>query len=72
MLVFFSIRLKPPSVQGLFAFCALGMLHSDLTLAELAVRELEPHKDSPEYVSHIAVFKAYIHFLQVIIMLHVC
>jgi hypothetical protein len=72
--VCFSIKLKPPSVQGLFALCSLGMLHSDLTLAELALKELEPHKDSPEYVSHIAVFKAYIHFLQVscIIMLRVC
>jgi hypothetical protein len=61
----FSITLKPPSVQGLFAFCSLGMLHSDLTLAELALKELMPYKDSPEYVSHIAVFKAYTHFLQV-------
>jgi len=70
----FSIKLKPSSIQGLFAFCSLGMLHSDLTLAELALKELEPHRDSPEYVSHIAVFRAYTHFLQVssIIMLCVC
>jgi hypothetical protein len=61
----FSITLKPPSVQGLFAFCSLGMLHSDLTLTELALKELIPYRDSPEYVSHIAVFKAYTHFLQV-------
>jgi hypothetical protein len=47
------------------------MLHSDITLTELALKELVPHKDSPEYVSHIANFKAYTHFLQVsaIIML---
>ncbi|PNF23763.1 hypothetical protein B7P43_G16832 [Cryptotermes secundus] len=63
-LLFQCITLKPPSVQGLFAFCSLGMLHSDLTLAELALKELIPYRDSPEYVSHIAVFKAYTHFLQ--------
>jgi hypothetical protein len=41
------------------------MLHPELTLAELALKELIPYRDSPEYVSHIAVFKAYTHFLQV-------
>lgn len=63
-LLFQCVKLKPPSVQGLFAFCSLGMLHSDITLTELALKELMPHKDSPEYVSHIANFRAYTHFLQ--------
>ncbi|XP_069681678.1 tetratricopeptide repeat protein 37 [Periplaneta americana] len=63
-LLFKCIELQPPSVQGLFAFCSLGMLHTDLTLSELALKELAPHRDNPAHVGHIAVFKAYTHFLQ--------
>ena len=63
------MKLNPPSVQGLFAFCSLGMLNSDITLTELALRELMLHKDSPEYASHIANFKAYTHFLQVSVII---
>nr|CAD7400214.1 unnamed protein product [Timema poppensis] len=59
-----NIQLKPPSVQGLFASCALGMLHSDLNLSELTFKELLPYKDEPEFVNHIAVFRAYLFFLQ--------
>ncbi|XP_063225938.1 superkiller complex protein 3 [Bacillus rossius redtenbacheri] len=64
ILLFQCIQLKPPSVQGLFASCALGMLHGDLNLSELTLKELLQYKDNPEFVAHIAVFKAYIYFLQ--------
>nr|CAD7589451.1 unnamed protein product [Timema genevievae] len=64
ILLFQCIQLKPPSVQGLFASCALGMLHSDLNLSELTFKELLPYKDEPEFVNHIAVFRAYLFFLQ--------
>ncbi|KAL0279062.1 UNVERIFIED_CONTAM: hypothetical protein PYX00_000699 [Menopon gallinae] len=52
-------RLKPPSVQGLFACCALGMLHSDLLFSELSLKELSQYKDEPKYLNHIAVFESY-------------
>ncbi|CAG2059469.1 unnamed protein product [Timema podura] len=40
------------------------MLHSDLNLSELTFKELLPYKDEPEFVNHIAVFRAYLFFLQ--------
>ncbi|XP_067002861.1 tetratricopeptide repeat protein 37 [Anabrus simplex] len=63
-LLFQCVQLKPPSVPGLFASCALGMLHGDLNLSEMVLKELVPHKDNPQYITHIAVFKAYAHTLQ--------
>ncbi|GLH08653.1 Tetratricopeptide repeat protein 37 [Gryllus bimaculatus] len=58
------VQLKPPSVQGLFASCSLGIIHGDLHLSEMVLKELIPYQNDSDYVTHIAVFKAYIHYLQ--------
>lgn len=59
--------LKPSSVHGLFACCALGMLHSDLGTSELALNELNVYKNDPLYLDHIVLFQSYIHLFKVII-----
>ncbi|XP_046996555.1 tetratricopeptide repeat protein 37 [Schistocerca americana] len=59
-----SAQLKPPSVEGYFALCALGMLNEDLNLTEVVLKELVSYDDDPNYVMHIAVFRAYMHFIQ--------
>lgn len=53
-------------MQGLFASCALGMLHSDLQLSKLVLKELQPYSEDPQYMADIALFQAYTHFIQVI------
>ncbi|KAK6642788.1 hypothetical protein RUM43_004290 [Polyplax serrata] len=59
-----ACQLKPTSVQGLFACCALGMLHSDLALSELALKELDVYKNDARYLTHIALFQAYIYLFK--------
>lgn len=61
---FQAIQLKPISVHGLFATCALGMLHKDLTLSKRVLKELGPFQDQMDSVAHIATFQSYIEFLQ--------
>ncbi|KAF4526622.1 hypothetical protein B566_EDAN015391 [Ephemera danica] len=63
-LLFQCASLKPVSVQGLFSTCAIGMLHKDLQLSKLVLKELQPYVDDTRYMADIALFQAYTHFLQ--------
>ncbi|KAG5897490.1 hypothetical protein JTB14_031114 [Gonioctena quinquepunctata] len=57
-LLFQSIQLKPPSPWSLYATLALGLLHNDMKLAELILRELEQLKDDTECLPHYAMLLA--------------
>ncbi|CAG9862355.1 unnamed protein product [Phyllotreta striolata] len=54
-LLFQSIQLKPPSPWGLYATLALGLIHQDMELAELVLKELERFKDDQRCLSHYAI-----------------
>lgn len=41
------------------------MLNNDLSLSEAVIKELLPYKDNEDYMTHIAVFNAYLRFIQV-------
>ncbi|CAH1115105.1 unnamed protein product [Psylliodes chrysocephalus] len=53
-LLFQSIQLKPPSPWGLYATLALALIHKDLELGELVLKELEPLKDNQDCLPHYA------------------
>ncbi|CAG5092823.1 Similar to TTC37: Tetratricopeptide repeat protein 37 (Homo sapiens) [Cotesia congregata] len=58
-LLFQCIEIQPPTVAGLLAAAALGLLHDDLNLTSLVLKELEIYKDDPKYRHHVARLSAY-------------
>ncbi|XP_043287531.1 tetratricopeptide repeat protein 37 [Venturia canescens] len=58
-LLFQCIQIQPPTVAGLLAAAALGLLHDDSNLTGLVLHELEPYKDEPENRHHVAILTAY-------------
>lgn len=68
-LLFQSIQLKPPSPWGLYATLSLGLLHDDINLSKLVLKESEGLKDRPDCLEHYAVLMAYTHVFQVIFKL---
>lgn len=58
-LLFQCIEIQPPTVAGLLAAAALGLLHDDLNLTSLVLKELEIYKDDPKYRHHVARLTAY-------------
>ncbi|XP_057320439.1 SKI3 subunit of superkiller complex protein [Microplitis mediator] len=58
-LLFQCIEIQPPTVSGLLAAAALGLLHDDLNLTSLVLKELEIYKDDPKYRHHVARLSAY-------------
>ncbi|XP_046427826.1 tetratricopeptide repeat protein 37 isoform X2 [Neodiprion fabricii] len=63
-LLFQCIRIQPPTVSGLLAAAALGLLHQDINLTALVLRELKPYQDHPEHRNHITLLSAYAHVVQ--------
>ncbi|KAK0096871.1 hypothetical protein PV326_004037 [Microctonus aethiopoides] len=59
-LLFQCIQIQPPTVAGLLAAAALGLLHNDFNLTTLVLEELKPYKDDPKYRHHVAVLSAYL------------
>ncbi|XP_054277686.1 tetratricopeptide repeat protein 37-like [Macrosteles quadrilineatus] len=57
-------QLKPQSVYGLFAACSLGMLKGDMELSKLMLKEMLKYQNEEHYTSHVALFQAYIKFIQ--------
>lgn len=57
----FSIGLPDPPVEGLFSGCAVGIIHNDLQVSELVLKELVRHRNDPRYVHHIAFLTAQFH-----------
>ncbi|XP_046745121.1 tetratricopeptide repeat protein 37 isoform X2 [Diprion similis] len=63
-LLFQCIRIQPPTVSGLLAAAALGLLHQDINLVALVLKELKPYQDHPEHRNHITLLSAYSHVVQ--------
>ncbi|XP_046621256.1 tetratricopeptide repeat protein 37 isoform X3 [Neodiprion virginianus] len=63
-LLFQCIRIQPPTVSGLLAAAALGLLHQDINLTALVLKELKPYQDHPEHRNHITLLSAYAHVVQ--------
>lgn len=54
-----SSELKPPSVYGLLALCALGLLTNYETLTSAAIQELLPYQSEPRYVADVTTLLAF-------------
>ncbi|XP_015592231.1 tetratricopeptide repeat protein 37 [Cephus cinctus] len=63
-LLFQSIQIQPPTVAGLLAAAALGILHGDSNLTSLVVKELEPFWDDPDHRNDIVLLSAYSRVVQ--------
>ena len=58
-LLFQSYQLETPSVYGLLALAALGLIAEDETLTEAAFQELLPYQSESRYVTDISRLLAY-------------
>ncbi|XP_059614571.1 tetratricopeptide repeat protein 37 isoform X2 [Phlebotomus argentipes] len=58
------LDLPNPPLEGFYAACALGILHKDLQLAELVVKELNKVEMSENSCHHIAFLSAQFHLLK--------
>lgn len=56
--LFQCIGSKQPPIEALLSACALGLLHDDLTMAQLVLKELHQHEGRPEWCEHIAFLQA--------------
>ncbi|XP_035891257.1 tetratricopeptide repeat protein 37 [Anopheles stephensi] len=54
--LFQCIALPQPPIEALFSACALGLLHKDAMLTELAIKELRKHEDDPVHGHHVVSF----------------
>lgn len=59
LLLYESSQLQPPSVYGLLALGALGLLTDDETLTTAAFQELLPYQTEPRYVANISQLSSY-------------
>lgn len=59
LLLYESSQLQPPSVYGLLALGALGLLTEDDTLTTAAFQELLPYQTEPRYVADISRLSSY-------------
>lgn len=58
-LLFQCIQIHPPVIIGLLAAASLGILHGDINLVALVLKELEFSVPNPEYGHHILSLFAY-------------
>ncbi|XP_071441528.1 superkiller complex protein 3 [Hetaerina americana] len=63
-LLFQSFQSQAPSICGMFALCALGILTQDMDLTEKMLIKLDPYKDNGAFTSDIAMFHSYSFFTQ--------
>ena len=63
-LLFQTIHPKPLSAHPLLALCAVGLLHQDIAMSKIMLKELSRFKDDSRYLSHIGLLSAYTSFLQ--------
>lgn len=63
----YSFQLENPSPWGLYATLALGLLHQDLELASLVLKELDKIKDDVRCLPHYSVLLSYLYLLQVLL-----
>ena len=62
-LLFQCIQIQPPDIMGLLAAASLGILHGDINLAVLVLKELEFYVPHPEYGHHVLRLFAYYHLI---------
>lgn len=65
MFIYFSIALKPPSPWALYATLSLALIHDDLKLAQLVLKELQSLKDQSECIPHYVTLLSLMYLLQV-------
>lgn len=61
----YSLALADPPVEGLFSACTLGILHQDVQLSEVVLKELTKYENNRKYCHHIAFLKSEIILKQV-------
>uniref|UniRef100_A0A182T2C3 Uncharacterized protein n=1 Tax=Anopheles maculatus TaxID=74869 RepID=A0A182T2C3_9DIPT len=54
--LFQCIAQPQPPIEALFSACALGLLHKDAMLTELAIKELRKYEDDPMHNHHVVYF----------------
>lgn len=67
----FSIGEESPSIEALLSACALGILHDDLQLSELVLKELEKFERDSKWCHHIAFLASEFYLKKVFISLTV-
>lgn len=60
----FSTQCTPRSPWGLYATLSLGLLHDDLKLANLVLKEFQQLRDDIRCLPHIAVLTSYTYIIQ--------
>lgn len=58
-LLFQCIQIQPPIIIGLLAAASLGLLHNDITLVRLILKELQYCIPNPLYGNHVLTLYAY-------------
>eukprot|EP00095_Tigriopus_kingsejongensis_P006860 maker-scaffold176_size284796-snap-gene-1.23 protein:Tk06860 transcript:maker-scaffold176_size284796-snap-gene-1.23-mRNA-1 annotation:"conserved hypothetical protein" len=62
-LLFQSCQLQPPSVQGLFALCVLGIKQKNIQLIQSALEAMQPYQDHPKYLAEVVGLQALVSML---------
>lgn len=62
---FSRCRLSTVPVAGLFSCCSMGILHSEMSLTEVALKELACYKDDARYLAKIALLEAFAALIKV-------
>jgi superkiller protein 3 len=53
-----------PPVEALFSACSLGILHKDMQLSELVIKELQKYEYDAEHGHHVAFLISQFYLLQ--------
>ncbi|CAL1530763.1 unnamed protein product [Lymnaea stagnalis] len=57
--LFKGFQTDPPSIHGLLALCALGLLQEDMTLTTAALQELLKQEDKDKFLKDISLLQMY-------------
>ncbi|XP_055874018.1 tetratricopeptide repeat protein 37-like [Biomphalaria glabrata] len=63
-LLFSGFQTSQPSLHGLLALCALGLLQKDMTLSAAVLEEVYKREDKEEVLKEISLLKLYSNYLQ--------
>lgn len=58
-LLFQCIQIQPPVIIGLLSAASLGILHGDVNLATLILKELKSYENHPEHGHHVVNLSAF-------------
>lgn len=56
--LFQCIGLAEPPIEALLSACSLGILHDDMPLSQLVLKELTKHEGDPKWCEHISFLRA--------------